>query len=114
VATTDLEVPPSRTFPRAADILCGLGLGGFFDGIVFHQVLQWHHMLSNWYPVNTIENLEFNTRWDGIFHSTTYVFVLMGLFLLWRTAQGVISSGQQNSCPERCCSASAFSTPLKA
>jgi uncharacterized membrane protein len=44
-------------------------------------------MLSNWYPTNTIENLEFNTRWDGLFHSTTYLFVLIGLFILWRTAQ---------------------------
>jgi uncharacterized membrane protein len=87
VATTDLEVPTDRTFPRAAGILFGLGLGGFFDGIVLHQVLQWHHMLSNWYPTNTIENLEFNTRWDGLFHSTTYLFVLIGLFILWRTAQ---------------------------
>jgi uncharacterized membrane protein len=24
----------------------GLGLGGFLDGIVLHQVLQWHHMLT--------------------------------------------------------------------
>jgi len=44
-------------------------------------------MLSSWYPVNAIEDLELNTRWDGIFHSATYVFVLIGLFLLWRTAQ---------------------------
>jgi uncharacterized membrane protein len=76
-----------RRFPISAGIFFGLGLGGFFDGIVLHQVLQWHHMLSSWYPVNTIENLELNTRWDGIFHSTTYIFVLIGLFLLWRTAQ---------------------------
>jgi uncharacterized membrane protein len=76
----------NRTFPIGAGIFFGLGLGGFFDGIVLHQVLQWHHMLSSWYPVNTIENLELNTRWDGIFHSATYIFVLIGLFLLWRTA----------------------------
>jgi uncharacterized membrane protein len=76
-----------RQFPISAGIFFGLGLGGFFDGIVLHQVLQWHHMLSSWYPVNTIENLELNTRWDGIFHSATYIFVLVGLFLLWRTAQ---------------------------
>jgi uncharacterized membrane protein len=79
-------IPASRHFPIAAGIFFGLGLGGFFDGIVLHQVLQWHHMLSSWFPVNTIENLELNTRWDGIFHSTTYLFVLIGLFLLWRTA----------------------------
>jgi uncharacterized membrane protein len=75
-----------RRFPIAAGILFGLGLGGFFDGIVLHQLLQWHHMLSSWYPVNTMENLELNTLWDGIFHATTYLFVLSGLFILWRSA----------------------------
>src|SRR3954454_1600630 len=77
---------PERRFPIAARIFFGLGLGGFFDGIVLHQVLQWHHMLSSWYPVNSIGNLELNTRWDGFFHSATYVFVVIGLFLLWRSA----------------------------
>jgi len=43
-------------------------------------------MLSSWYPTNTIENLRLNTLWDGIFHSTTYVFVVIGLWLLWRVA----------------------------
>jgi uncharacterized membrane protein len=76
-----------RHFPVSAGILFGLGLGGFFDGIVLHQVLQWHHMLSSWYPVNTMENLELNTFWDGIFHSATYLFVLSALFVLWRTAK---------------------------
>ncbi len=74
------------TFPVGAGILFGLGLGGFFDGIVLHQVLQWHHMLSSWYPITSVENLERNTLWDGLFHSTTYVFVVLGLFLLWRHA----------------------------
>jgi uncharacterized membrane protein len=74
------------SFPIAAGVLFGLGLGGFFDGIVLHQLLQWHHMLSSWYPINSVENLELNTLWDGIFHSTTYVFVVIGLFILWRAA----------------------------
>jgi uncharacterized membrane protein len=85
-SSNSLRVAHARSFPVSAGIFLGLGLGGFFDGIVLHQVLQWHHMLSNWYPVNNLENLELNTRWDGIFHSATYVFVLIGLFLLWRTA----------------------------
>lgn len=76
----------NRRFPRAAGILFGLGLGGFFDGIVLHQLLQWHHMLSNWYPINSVENLELNTFWDGVFHSATYLFVLAGLVILWRAA----------------------------
>lgn len=73
-------------FPIAAGILFGLGLGGFFDGIILHQLLQWHHMLSGWYPINSIENLELNTRWDGVFHSITYISVVLGLFILWREA----------------------------
>ena len=76
----------SRKFPTSAGILFGLGLGGFFDGIVLHQVFQWHHMLSSWYPTDSIEDLKFNTTWDGIFHSATYVFIVSGLFTLWRTA----------------------------
>lgn len=74
------------TFPTGAGILFGLGLGGFFDGIVLHQLLQWHHMLSQWYPPTTVENLRINTLWDGIFHSTTYVFVVVAMYLFWRTA----------------------------
>lgn len=27
-------------------VLLGVGLGGFFDGIVLHQILQWHHTCS--------------------------------------------------------------------
>ncbi|TXN43332.1 DUF2243 domain-containing protein, partial [Methylobacterium sp. WL18] len=78
--------PETRAFPLGAGILFGLGLGGFFDGIVLHQILQWHHMVSSWYPIDSIPNLELNTRWDGIFHSATYVFVVLGLFILWRAA----------------------------
>jgi uncharacterized membrane protein len=74
------------SFPVAAGVLLGLGLGGFFDGIVLHQVLQWHHMLSSWYPIDSIENLQRNTLWDGVFHSAAYVFVVLGLFVLWRRA----------------------------
>ena len=77
----------SRTFPVSAGILLGLGLGGFFDGIVLHQLLQWHHLLASaGYPADTVENLELNTLFDGLFHAATYVFVVLGLILLWRHA----------------------------
>ena len=26
-------------------LLTGFGLGAFLDGIVLHQVLQWHHLV---------------------------------------------------------------------
>jgi uncharacterized membrane protein len=73
-------------FPTSATLLFGIGLGGFFDGIVFHQVLQWHHMVSTWYPPTSLDNLRINTRWDGFFHSATYLFVVWGIVLFWRTA----------------------------
>ena len=74
-------------FPTAAGIWLGLGLGGFFDGIVLHQILQWHHMLTSaGFPPDDIHNLKVNTLWDGLFHASTYVFVGIGLWLLWRAA----------------------------
>ena len=30
----------------AAGLMYGVGLGGFVDGIVLHQILQWHHMVE--------------------------------------------------------------------
>lgn len=74
-------------FPTSAGILFGLGLGGFFDGIVLHQVLQWHHMVTSaGYPPDSVRNLEINTLLDGLFHASTYIFVVAGLVILWRHA----------------------------
>ena len=78
---TELKSRPLLT----AGILLGIGLVGFFDGIVFHQLLQRHHMLtSHGHPSNTVPGLEVNTTWDGIFHSATWIATVAGLVLLWR------------------------------
>jgi uncharacterized membrane protein len=65
--------------------LLGIGLGGLFDGIVLHQILQWHHVLTSTgnYPATTVQGLEVNTLWDGFFHAIAYVLVAVGLFLTW-------------------------------
>lgn len=71
----------------AGSILLGVGLGGFFDGIVLHQILQWHHLLTSaGFPPDSVGNLQVNTLWDGLFHAATYVFTLVGLFLVWSGA----------------------------
>jgi uncharacterized membrane protein len=76
-----------RGFPSIAGIFFGLGMGGFFDGIILHQVLQWHHMFTSaGFPVNSLGNLKFNVMWDGFFHLATYAFTLTGMALLWRRA----------------------------
>lgn len=67
----------------AAGIVLGIGQGGFFDGIVFHQLLQWHHMFSELAPDTTVGGLELNTIGDGLFHLFDWVMTLVGLGLLW-------------------------------
>lgn len=80
--------PSAAAFPLSAGVVLGVGVGGFFDGIVFHQILQWHHMLSSaGYPPDSVSNLQVNTLADGLFHASTYLFVLWGLARLWRAAR---------------------------
>jgi uncharacterized membrane protein len=64
--------------PRLPGFLLGLGLGGFIDGIVMHQILQWHHLLTATgdQPATTVDGLEANTLADGFFHLATWVIVL--------------------------------------
>jgi uncharacterized membrane protein len=67
-------------------VLLGIGLGGFVDGILLHQILQWHHMLSatEEYPTTTLAGLEANTVGDGLFHAGAWVAVVVGVALVWR------------------------------
>jgi uncharacterized membrane protein len=68
----------------AAGVLLGIGMGGFVDGIVFHQILQLHAMLSNRLPKDTLANQQINMFWDGMFHALTWVTTAVGLWMLWR------------------------------
>ncbi|WP_340564072.1 DUF2243 domain-containing protein [Streptomyces sp. GSL17-111] len=77
---------------RLPGIVLGVGLGGFVDGILLHQVLQWHHMLSStdtdnvgvpYYNPDTVSGLEMNTVWDGLFHTVCWLAVLFGLAVLY-------------------------------
>ncbi|HSU02247.1 MAG TPA: DUF2243 domain-containing protein [Nocardioides sp.] len=62
----------------AAGLMYGIGLGGFVDGIVLHQLLQWHHMVSatGEHPVTTVAGLEVNTLADGFFHLFSWLVVV--------------------------------------
>jgi uncharacterized membrane protein len=91
------EGPVARRAPDRSitvpGILLGVGVGGFVDGIVLHQILQWHHMLTDHgryasYPRTTVADLEDNTLWDGLFHAGTWVVTVVGLVLLWRAVSG--------------------------
>jgi uncharacterized membrane protein len=71
----------------SAGILLGTGLGGFFDGILLHQILQWHSMLSSVRPPTDIVAMKYNMLWDGLFHAFTWVMTAAGLARLWRAGQ---------------------------
>lgn len=66
----------------------GFALGGFFDGILLHQILQWHHLLS---LVPGMADIRLQVLWDGYFHALMYVIAAVGLIGLWRAHK----SGQE-------------------
>jgi uncharacterized membrane protein len=75
--------------PKAPAFVLGLGLGGFIDGIVLHQILQWHHLLTDTgdHPGDTVSGLEANTLADGLFHLATWFLVAAGMLLTVRSWQ---------------------------
>jgi len=75
---------PVTTAPA---ILLGVGLGGFIDGIVLHQILQWHSMLSNVVRPSTVEAIHLNMFWDGVFHAATWIVTFVGVVLLWQSGK---------------------------
>jgi uncharacterized membrane protein len=97
----------TSSLPKAPAFVMGLGLGGFIDGILLHQVLQWHHMLTGTvdHPMTTVAGLETNTLADGFFHLATWVLVSTATFLTvrawqrgdlappWRTHFGMLMAG---------------------
>jgi uncharacterized membrane protein len=68
---------------RLAAVLIGFAMGGFFDGILLHQIFQWHHLLS---AVTTGAFAELRTQilFDGVFHLLMYVVAIAGLVMLLR------------------------------
>ena len=72
-------VPLSTT-----SIILGIGIGGFIDGILFHQILQLHGMVSNKLPIDTVVGKAVNMFWDGIFHFFCLLVVVLGIVLLWK------------------------------
>lgn len=78
--------PATRRVPLAAGLLLGIGLGGLVDGIVLHQLLQWHGLLWSAVPPSTVEALRYNVRWDGAFNGAIWVVTLVGVAVLARAA----------------------------
>ena len=62
----------------------GFALGGLFDGILLHQILQWHHLLSR---VPGMDTIRAQVLWDGYFHALMYLVAVAGLWGLWTSRE---------------------------
>ncbi|MBW9069920.1 DUF2243 domain-containing protein [Rhizobium pusense] len=89
----EAEKNPRHIFGKLqwAGCMIGFALGGFFDGILLHQLLQWHHLLSG------LEQTRLDIRvlvfWDGIFHALMYIIAIFGVCLLWRARSECTARG---------------------
>ncbi|MQW75316.1 DUF2243 domain-containing protein [Nocardioides sp. dk4132] len=85
---SDMSVRPLERPSPAPGLMFGIGLGGFIDGIVLHQILQWHHMASaTSEDPKTLAGLEVNTMADGFFHLFAWFVVVAASIVtiaLWR------------------------------
>jgi uncharacterized membrane protein len=74
-----------RRMVAAPGVLLGIGVGGILDGVVLHQLLQWHHLLTATgdHPATTVAGLEANTLADGTFHLVATAFLVAGIAMLW-------------------------------
>jgi len=77
-----------------AGFVLGVGLGGFLDGIVLHQMMQWHNMGSAVVPPHTMDAMKLNMLWDGLFHAATWLITLVGVWMLWADQQQMAPNGR--------------------
>jgi len=79
MATSD----PSGTAPQqrgligrsiTSGVLIGIGVAGFIDETVFHQLLHWHHFYDGSTPAVGLVS-------DGFFHAGSWLCIVTGLFL---------------------------------
>ena len=62
----------------------GFGFSGLIDVLLLHHILQWHHLLSGIYPMNTLAGLRTNIFADGWFSVGMVVIAGIGAGVVWR------------------------------
>lgn len=73
------ELPARRGTVLLAAVTLGVGMGGLLDGIVFHRILGWHHLVSG-----VTADPAANRLADGLFDAAAWLVTLLGVLLLWR------------------------------
>jgi uncharacterized membrane protein len=64
--------------------ILGFGLGALLDVLLFHLVLQWHHLLSSVYDPATLDGLRTNVYFDGLFSLAMVAVMVVGAGVIWR------------------------------
>ena len=95
LANTPSLLPWSASL-KWAGLLLGMSMGGVFDGIVLHQILQWHHLL------NAVEgqpwpDLRMQLVVDGAFHALMYAVLAAGPVLVCKARQD-LALGKADRC----------------
>jgi uncharacterized membrane protein len=67
--------PPPTRRSLLTGVLIGIGVAGFLDETVFHQLLHWHHFYDRGTTAAGLVS-------DGFFHALSWTAVVAGLFLL--------------------------------
>lgn len=62
----------------------GFGFSGLIDVLLLHHVLQWHHLVSAIYPMDTLDGLRTNVLADGLFSIGMVVIAGVGAGVVWR------------------------------
>ncbi|RKD97231.1 DUF2243 domain-containing protein [Halopiger aswanensis] len=68
--------------------IIGFGFGAVLDVVIFHQILQTHHLLSGFYDPYTYDGVRTNVMFDGLFTAGTLTIGWIGIALLWRVVNG--------------------------
>ncbi|RPF55280.1 DUF2243 domain-containing protein [Aquisalibacillus elongatus] len=63
-----------------AGFILGLGILGAIDGVVFHQLLQWHHMIMS-------PNIHLEIYTDGLFTAAFSALMVWGAIKIFRDAK---------------------------
>jgi uncharacterized membrane protein len=73
------EAPRSGSVDNSRSMWCGglvgIGVAGFIDEVIFHQLLHWHHFYDRSTPAAGLVS-------DGLFHALSWFSVVGGLFVL--------------------------------
>jgi uncharacterized membrane protein len=70
----DARTPASTGRSIGSGVLIGVGVAGFIDETVFHQLLHWHHFYDKSTATAGLVS-------DGYFHAGSWLCVVAGIFL---------------------------------